>query len=152
MDFSFTEAQKAVADLSRKLFAERVTPAALKAVEAEPDWFFRKLWADLAAAGLLGTAIPEEHGGSGHGIRELCALLVEAGAAVAPVPLWPVLVLGALPVARLGTPEQKQRWLPGVAAGDVLLTAALAEEHATDPTRPETIATRNADGLSLIHI
>ncbi len=58
MDFSFTEAQAAVADLSRKIFAERVTPAALKAVEAEPDWFFRKLWADLAAAGLLGDGHP----------------------------------------------------------------------------------------------
>ena len=149
MDFSFTEAQKAVADLSRKIFAERVTPAALKAVEAEGDWFFRKLWADLAAAGLLGTAIPEEHGGSGHGLRELCALLVEAGAAVAPIPLWPVLFLGALPVAHLGTPEQKQRWLPGVAAGEILLTAAFAEENATDPAKPETTATRQGDRWSL---
>jgi len=112
MDFSFTEAQTAVADLSRKIFADRVTPAALKIVEAEPDWFYRKLWADLASAGLLGTAIPEAQGGSGHGLLELCALLVEAGAAVAPIPLWPTLVLGALPLARLGTPEQRQRLLP----------------------------------------
>ncbi len=142
MDFSFTEAQKAVADLSRKIFADRVTPKALAAVEAEPDWFHRRLWADLAAAGLLGTAVPEGEGGSGHGLLELCALLVEAGAAVAPIPLWPTLALGALPVAALGTPEQRQRLLPGVAAGDVVLTAALAEEHATDPTRPETRARR----------
>jgi alkylation response protein AidB-like acyl-CoA dehydrogenase len=149
MDFSFTEAQKAVADLSRKIFAERVTPAALKAVEAEPDWFFKKLWADLAAAGLLGTAIPEAQGGSGHGVSELCALLVEAGAAVAPIPLWPVLFLGALPVAHLGTPEQRQRFLPGVAAGEILLTAALAEENATDPARPETTATPHGQRWSL---
>jgi 3-oxocholest-4-en-26-oyl-CoA dehydrogenase beta subunit len=149
MDFSFTEAQSIVADLSKKIFAERVTPAALKAVEAEPDWFFRKLWADLAAAGLLATAIPEDQGGSGHGLLELCALLVEAGAAVAPIPLWPALVLGALPVARLGTPEQKQRLLPGVAAGDILLTAALSEENATDPLRPETLAARTGAGWSL---
>jgi hypothetical protein len=149
MDFSFTEAQKAVADLSRKIFAERVTPAALKTVEAEGDWFFKKLWADLAAAGLLGTAIPEEHGGSGHGVRELAALLVEAGAAVTPIPLWPALVLGALPVAHLGTAEQKARLLPGVAAGEILLTAAWAEEDATDPARPETLAAREGDHWSL---
>ena len=149
MDFSFTEAQAAVADLSKKIFAERVTPAALRAAEAEPDWFFRKLWADLAAAGLLGTAIPEDLGGSGHGLLELCALLVEAGAAVAPIPLWPALVLGALPVARLGTPEQRQRLLPGVAAGELLLTAALAEDRATDPLRPETLATHAGGTWSL---
>jgi alkylation response protein AidB-like acyl-CoA dehydrogenase len=149
MDFSFTEAQSAVADLSRKIFAERVTPASLKAVEAEPAFFDRRLWTDLANAGLLGTAIPEREGGSGHGLSEICALLVEAGSAVAPVPIWPVLVLGALPIAMLGTPEQRQRWLPGVAAGDVLLTAALTEERATDPTRPETRAERAGDRWSL---
>lgn len=149
MDFSFTEAQKAVADLSRKILTERVTPEALRSVEAGPDWYFKKLWDDLATAGLLGTAIPEEHGGSGHGIRELCALLVEAGAAVAPVPLWPALVLGALSVARFGTPEQKQRWLPGVASGEIVLTAALAEEHALDPLQPATRAARAGEGWTL---
>src|SRR5258708_39330893 len=107
MDFAFTEAQDAVADLSRKIFAERVTPAALKAVEAEPDWFYRRLWTDLADAGLLGTAIPEDQGGSGHGLCELCALLVEAGAAVAPVPLRPAPAPRAPPISALGTPEQK---------------------------------------------
>ncbi len=149
MDFSFSEAQKAVADLSRKIFADRVTPAALTAVEAEPDWFFKKLWADLAAAGLLGTAVPEAHGGSGHGLLELCALLVEAGAAVAPVPIWPALVLGALPIALHGTEDQKERYLPGVASGEILLTAALTEEHALDPREPATTATRTGTGFTL---
>jgi 3-oxocholest-4-en-26-oyl-CoA dehydrogenase beta subunit len=149
MDFSFTEAQKAVADLARKIFTDRVTPSLLKTVEADPDALARGLWADLAVAGLLGTAIPESEGGSGHGLLELCALLAEAGAAVAPVPLWPTLVLGALPIAALGTAEQKARLLPGVAAGEILLTAALAEENATDPTRPETLATRAGEGWSL---
>jgi alkylation response protein AidB-like acyl-CoA dehydrogenase len=142
MDFSLTEAATAVSELARKIFSERVAPASLKAVEADPAWFDKKLWADLAAAGLLGTSIPEAYGGSGNGVGELCALLVEAGARVAPVPLWPVLALGALPLAAHGTSEQKQRWLPGVVSGEVLLTAALAEEHALDPTRPETRATR----------
>ena len=149
MDFSFTEAQKAVADLAKKIFTERVTQASLKATEADPDVFDRRLWADLATAGLLGTAIPEAEGGSGHGFPELCSLLAEAGAAVAPIPLWPTLVLGALPIAALGTAEQRQRLLPGVVAGDVVLTAALSEERATDPLRPETRATRAGDRWSL---
>jgi alkylation response protein AidB-like acyl-CoA dehydrogenase len=149
MDFSFTEAQTAVSELSRKIFSERVTPATLNAAEADPAWVDRKLWAELAGAGLLGVSIPEALGGSGHRLGELCALLAVAGAHVAPVPLWPVLALGALPIAAHGTAEQKQRWLPGVAAGDVLLTAALAEENALDPTRPETRATQRGDRWSL---
>jgi len=149
MDFAFTEAQTAVADLSRKIFAERVTPTSLKAAEADPDWIDRRLWIDVANAGLLATAIPEAEGGSGHGMQELCALLVEAGASVAPIPLWPVLLLGALPIAAHGSSAQKQRWLPGVASGETLLTAALAEENALDPTRPETTAARVGGRWSL---
>ncbi|HEY8042295.1 MAG TPA: acyl-CoA dehydrogenase family protein [Polyangiaceae bacterium] len=140
MDFAFTEAQTAVAELARKIFQERLTPAALKAVEADPDRFDRKTWGELAAAGLLGTAVPEAQGGSGHGLLELCALLEEAGAAVAPLPLWPTLVLGALPISELGSDEQRARLLPRVAGGEALLSAALAEPDGGDPMHVATTA------------
>src|SRR5579883_1170621 len=149
MDFSFTETMTAVADLARKIFADRVTPATLKAAEAEPDRFMKKVWRDLAGSGLLGVAIPESEGGAGHGFLELCALLEQAGAAVAPLPLWPTLVLGALPLAQFGTPEQKKRFLPRVASGDTVLTAALLEPTSDDPTRPETKARATGSAWSL---
>ncbi len=140
MDFSFTDAQAAVADLARKIFEERVTPASLKVVEGQPDRIDRETWRVLASAGLLGMAVPEEHGGAGHGFLELCALMQEAGAAVAPVPLWSTLLLGVLPIARFGTAEQRARILPRVAAGESLLTAALAEPDGGDPMRVATTA------------
>lgn len=149
MDFSFSEAQKAISDLSRKIFKERVTPAVLKTVEAEPEVFYRKLWDDLATAGLLGTALPERHGGSGHGILELCVLLEEAGAVVAPIPLWAVLCLGALPLAEFGSAEQQSRLLPGVGSGEVLLTAALTEAGLDDPASPATTAVHDGSGWLL---
>ncbi len=140
MDFAFTETQKVVADLARKIFDERVTPASLKRVEANPDRFDRETWRVLASAGLLGITISESEGGSGHGFLELCALLQEAGAAVAPLPLWSTLVLGALPIARFGTAEQRARLLPGVSRGESVLTAALAEPDGGDPMRVATTA------------
>jgi alkylation response protein AidB-like acyl-CoA dehydrogenase len=140
MDFTFTEAQAAVAGLARKIFDERLTPAALKVVDGDPERFDRETWRVLASSGLLGTAVPEEHGGSGHGFLELCALLQEAGAAVAPLPLWASLVLGALPVAELGTAEQRARLLPRVATGECVLTGALAEPDGGDPMRVATAA------------
>jgi 3-oxocholest-4-en-26-oyl-CoA dehydrogenase beta subunit len=149
MDFSPSEAQAAVTELSRKLFTEKVSPAALKAVERDADWFDRNLWADLASTGLLGTAVPESAGGSGHGLLELYALLEEAGAAVAPVPLWATLVLGALPVAEFGPSEMVGRLLPGVASGETILTAALAEEGNDDPAAPGTTARRDGEGWFL---
>src|ERR1700689_1460930 len=126
MDFSFTEAQTAVAGLAKRIFDERLGPAAMKALEAEPDRFDWKIWGELAAAGLLGMAIPEAHGGAGHGLLELCALLEEAGAAAAPLPLWETLVLGAMTVERFGSEAQRVRLLPRVATGECILTAALA--------------------------
>lgn len=140
MDFAFSEAQTAVLNLARRIFQERVTPASLKVVEGDPGRFDRATWGVLASSGLLGTAVPEEHGGAGRGLLELCALLQEAGAAVAPVPLWPALVLGALPVVQFGTDEQRARLLPRVAGGDSLLTAALAEPDGGDPMRVSTTA------------
>lgn len=140
MDFAFTEAQTAVAELARKIFQERVTPASLKIVEAHPERFDRETWRTLASTGLLGTAMSEADGGAGHGFLELCALLEEAGAAVVPVPLWGTLVLGALPIAEFGTAEQRSRFLPRVASGESVLSAALAEPDGDDPMHVATTA------------
>jgi 3-oxocholest-4-en-26-oyl-CoA dehydrogenase beta subunit len=131
MDFSFTEEQDAVRDLAAQIFEGRATPDRVKEIERSDDGTDRDLWRALADAGLLAIAVPEEHGGSGLGIIELCLLLEQQGRRVAPVPLWPTLVLGALPIAEFGTPEQQQTWLPRVAGGDAVLTAALADPAVT---------------------
>ncbi len=143
MDFSFSEEQETVRGLAAQIFAGRATVERVKAVEQSDERIDQDLWAALAEAGLLAIAVPEELGGSGLGIIELALLLEEQGRAVAPVPLWPTLVLGALPLAELGTPAQRQAWLPGVVRGEVVLTAALAEYGANDPFRPRVTATRD---------
>lgn len=146
MDFAPTDAQKDIAGLAKKIFGDKVTPAGLKALEAGAR-VSAELWKELATAGLLGVALPESVGGSGNGFLELCALLEEAGAAVAPVPLWATLVGAALPIAEFGSAEQKQRWLPGVAAGDVMLSAAFHEPGGGDAEAPQTRAERaGSDG------
>jgi alkylation response protein AidB-like acyl-CoA dehydrogenase len=149
MDFSFTEAQSAVSGLARRIFDERLGPAAMRALEAEPDRFDRKIWGELAQAGLLGMAIPEAHGGAGHGLLEVCALLEEAGAAVAPLPLWETLVLGAMTIERHGSDAQRARFLPRVATGECILTAALAEPAGDDPTHVKTTARMNGGSWKL---
>ncbi len=125
MDFSFTEEQLAVSEVAHGLFSGLVDPERVGAVERTDDVVDRDLWASLADAHLLGLAVLEAHGGSGHGLTELCLLLEAQGNVVAPVPLWATLVLGALPLAQFGSAAQQERWMPGVASGDVMLTAAL---------------------------
>ncbi|HWW53736.1 MAG TPA: acyl-CoA dehydrogenase family protein, partial [Acidimicrobiales bacterium] len=106
-------------------------------------------WAELAKANLLGLAVPEEFGGSGLGIIEVCLVLEEQGRRVAPVPLAPTLVLGALTIAEWGSEAQRSAWLPGVVAGEVVLTAAIAEGGANDPLRSSVEAVPDGDGWRL---
>ncbi len=142
MDFALTPEQEALRELGRRILEDHVTHDRLKAVEADPDWFDRATWAELARARLLGTALPEDAGGSGLGLVELCLLLEQVGRTVAPVPAWPTLVLGALPIAEFGSREQREL-LHAVGAGDAILTAALVEPVSDDPGRPTTTAHRD---------
>ncbi|MGA9610264.1 MAG: acyl-CoA dehydrogenase family protein [Mycobacterium sp.] len=143
MDFTFTEEQETISKLARDVFDRRATPQRLTELEAGDTRYDAGLWKELAAADLLGTALPESLGGNGGGFVELGVLLAEVGAAVAPVPAYPTLLLGADPIARHGSPEQQQRYLPGVIDGTRILSAGLQEPGRSDPTRPATTARRD---------
>jgi len=141
MDFAYTPEQEELRALARQVLADRATPQRVAEVERSDERIDRELWAALAGAGLLGVAVPEAYGGGGLGLVELCILLEEVGRCVAPVPAYATLLLGALPVAELGTEAQRARLLPGVARGELLLSGALTEPRNPDPLAPATRAT-----------
>jgi alkylation response protein AidB-like acyl-CoA dehydrogenase len=149
MDFAFTDEQQAVSEAAMGLLGGLVDPDRILAVEQTDDMVDRELWAALSAADLLGLAVPEAHGGAGYGLTELCLLLQAQGNVVAPVPLWATLVLGALPLAQFGSPELQARWLPGVVAGEVMLTAALNGVAMGVHGVPPVTATAVGDGWVL---
>jgi alkylation response protein AidB-like acyl-CoA dehydrogenase len=149
MDFSYTEDQEALRALARQVLTAHATPQRVAEVEAGTERIDRRLWSQLAGAGLLGVCIPEDQGGSGLGIVELCILLEEVGRAVAPVPAFATLALGALPIAEFGSHAQRESLLPGVATGDVILSGALTEPRNPDPLSPQTRAERDGDSWRL---
>ncbi len=149
MDFALTDDQNTVRELAARLLTDHCTPETLRAVRAvRPTGLRRALWAKLADAGLLGVGVPEEHGGLGLGLVELAVLLEEAGRYAAPVPLLAGLALGALAVARHGTAQQQADVLPAIAAGQLLVTAALVEPLGEE-TSPATTARPDGDGWVL---
>ena len=149
MDFTFTEEQETIAKVARQLFEHRTAPEHLTELEAGDVRYDAALWQELAKADLLGIALPENVGGTGHGFLELALLLAEVGASVAPVPMYATLLLGADTVARHGDDGQRTRYLPGVVTGERLMTAGLAETGRSDPTTPATTARRDGDGWRL---
>ena len=139
MDFSLTEELQAVRDLAARIFADFTTHEHLKEIEATDDRVDRKLWGELASAGLLGISLPESVGGAGLGFLAAAIVAEEAGRTAAPVPYTASVVYGAAPIARFGTEAQQARWLVPSVAGDLVLSAALAEPG-TDPLLPAATA------------
>ena len=149
MDFSFSEEQDAIRALAAEILGAEMTAERLKAAERDPGWLDAALWKQLAAANLLGVAIPEAYGGMGMGFIEVCVLLEELGRAVAPGPWLATLVHGALPLAEFGSEEQRQAWLPRVASGGVKLAAAPLDAGSAEGAPPATRARRDGAGFVL---
>jgi len=149
MNFDISQEQKDIQALAAKIFGDLVPADRLPDFEEPQDWHDEKLWSELAKASLLGVGIPEEFGGAGMGIGEVCGLMEEAGRRLAPAPLLPTLVMGALPIVEFGTDAQKRALLPAVASGKSILTAALAEDGVRSPLSLATRARRDGAGWTL---
>jgi 3-oxocholest-4-en-26-oyl-CoA dehydrogenase beta subunit len=106
----------------------------------------RATWDELAKADLLGLCLPEQHGGGGFGIFELCLILEEQGRAGVHLPILPTIAT-AMTIADSGTDAEKKEWLPRVISGDAVLTAVLSEEPAIAPYGREAAASLTGDGL-----
>lgn len=130
MDFALSEEDQAVRDLASQIITEQATPERLKALEAAdgPEGIFdAELWAQLAEAGLLGIALSEDLGGAGLDFVALSQVIQIAGQTAAYIPVVETLVAAADTISRHGTNEQHAEWLPRIAAGTLIATAATAE-------------------------
>lgn len=149
MDFTFTEEQTQIRELSRQILADNCGDAfqmdySKNQKKNNKIRYAKEVWKMMADSGLLGTAVPEAHGGSGFGFIELCQMLEEQGRHVAPIPLLPALVYGGLPLAKFGSKTQQEKFLPKLASGELLLTAAVAEESMSPAIRAQCTATESA--------
>lgn len=149
MDFSVTQAQQELSSLSRRILTDRATPERLTELERAGSGFDDALWAELAAAGVLAAALPESVGGDGYGLGEQCSILIEIGRAVAPVPYLESIVLGAGAIAAFGSAEQLAGYAAAARAGELVITAALAEPDGAGPGAPSSLAERTSDGWRL---
>ena len=127
MEFDFSPDQKQLKEQARRFLADRCDRTVVRAVLDGPQSYDAELWKGLAGQGFLGAVIPEAYGGLGAGYLEACVIAEELGRAVAPVPYSSSIGLAAELVLRAGTEEQKQRYLPGLASGELIGTLALAE-------------------------
>jgi alkylation response protein AidB-like acyl-CoA dehydrogenase len=144
MDFGFTDDQREIQRTARDLLSERAGPERVRE-HAEVGSTDRDLWSEISELGWPGIALPEDHGGQGLGRIELSILCEELGRTVAPVPFLPS-VLAATLIEHAGSPEQRERWLPGLASGQI--TGALGT--ALDGSAELVIGAGDADVIVLV--
>ena len=116
---------------------------------AEAKAIPREFWLEAGRQGLLGLEIPEEHGGAGAGDYRFNAVLLEelnkVNAALGSC-VGIHADITAPYLVELGTEEQKKRWLPGVAAGEILLAIGMTEPSGgSDLAALKTTAVRDGD-------
>jgi 3-oxocholest-4-en-26-oyl-CoA dehydrogenase beta subunit len=150
MDLELDENQRAIADLALQILRESLTRERLRAIEATDDRVGTDEWKRLADAGLLGVPLAEDVGGTGLGIVEACLVLEQIGRTVAPLPYLATVVGAAMPIDAFGSPAQRQRILPRVCDGSLLLGVTLLEDGNELATLlPKTSAQRDGSGWRL---
>ncbi len=130
MDFGFSDDQREIQRTARDLLAERAKPERVRE-HAEARTTDRELWHELGELGWPGIAISERHGGGGLGMVSLAILCEELGRSLAPVPFLPT-AMAACVIEHAGSDEQRERWLPGLASGEMVGALGSATEGAAD--------------------
>jgi len=148
MNFIETEEQqalrKAVAELGARYGREYTAP---RARSHEP---LTELWEEAGKSGFIGVNLPEEYGGGGAGMYELAIVGEELNAAACGLLMMVVSpAINGTIISRYGTDEQKQRWLPGIASGEIIMAFGITEPDAGSNSHNIT-TTASRDGSDWI--
>ncbi len=138
MNFDFSDDQKLLKDQARKFLTDKCSLKVVRRVLDNSDELYAKeVWKGIVEMGWTGTTIPEAYGGIGLGHLELCMIAEELGRSLAPVPFSSSVYLATEALLLAGSEEQKQKYLPALAAGEKIGTLALSE--GTQAASPRTM-------------
>ncbi|GAB2960477.1 acyl-CoA/acyl-ACP dehydrogenase [Amycolatopsis acidiphila] len=127
MHVDLTGDQHDLAVAAREILATLCPPNRVRAAWDSETGHDADLWARLAEVGFLGIAVPDRFGGLGLGDLEMALVLEEVGRVALPGPLLET-AAAAVTLAEVGTPEQQERWLPAIVAGEVVATVAVPDQ------------------------
>ncbi len=144
MEYFLTETQKEIRDLARRFAQEKMKPVRQE-LDQKGEFPF-EIMRGLAELGLMGVYIPEEYGGLGGGIMEMCLVVEELCRVDGAAGLcYAACGLGTFPIMLGGTEEQKKKWLPRLAAGEIAAFAITEASAGSDASNVKTRAVRDGD-------
>ncbi len=149
MDLSFNEDQKMLRESAGKFLENEYDMESVRRDWEDEKGFSRTLWNKMSELGWLALRLPEQYGGLELGFTDLGVILEEMGRAGMAGPFVPT-VLAAEAVMEVGTENQKQTWLPGIAQGRIRGGLALWEpEYWYGPEGIQLFAEPRANGFVL---
>jgi 3-oxocholest-4-en-26-oyl-CoA dehydrogenase beta subunit len=149
MDLTLDDDQLLLAESARQLFERTYSTESARTAEGTPDGFSSNLWQQACELGWPGIALPEEVGGAGYGVLELCVLAEELGRGAATLPLLPSYAATST-LLWAGSDAARGRWLTALGAGTAIAALALVEPGGGDErTPPALAATAAGDGWTL---
>jgi len=149
MEYFLTEEQRMIRDLASRIAEEKIKP--VREHYDETEEFPWPILEELAKTDLCGVYIPEEYGGTGGGVFELCLAVeelckVDGGIAL----ILAATALATFPILLFGNDEQKKKYLPDIVAGKKVAAFALTEPGAgSDASAIQTTAKREGESYIL---
>jgi len=127
MNFEFSDEQLMLREQARGFLSQHCPPSSVRQVLDSDVAYDQPLWQKVVEMGWTATTIPENYGGLGLGYYELAIIAEEMGRAVAPLPFSSSVYLATEALLTFASDEQKTRWLPKLASGELIATFALTE-------------------------
>ncbi|MEO0085958.1 MAG: acyl-CoA dehydrogenase family protein [candidate division WOR-3 bacterium] len=144
MEYFLTDTQKEIRDLARRFAQEKMKP--VRQQLDQTGEFPHELMKGLAELGLMGVYIPEEYGGLGGGIMEMCLVVEELCRVDGAAGLcYAACGLGTFPIILGGTDEQKKKYLKRLAEGELAAFAITEAQAGSDASNVKTRAKRDGD-------
>jgi alkylation response protein AidB-like acyl-CoA dehydrogenase len=149
MNFGFTEEQSLLRDQVERFIKEACPMHKVREIAASESRFDSTLWQQVADLGWLGLTIPEAHGGLGLKWIDLTVVLEAAAEGLCPLPIASQ-ALASAAILTCGNDQQKNDWLPAMAAGKAICTVGLYDEaNWIDPNAITAEAHANEAGYEL---
>ena len=128
MNFEFSEEQNLLREQAQRFLRDKCPLESVRRVLDDKNTSHdAAVWQGMIDLGWTGVSIPEQYGGVGLGYLELCVIAEELGRSLAPTPFASSVYLATEALLRFGSEEQKESYLPRLAAGEIVGTYALAE-------------------------
>ena len=147
MKLILTEEEQFLKDTAKSFAEERSPITHFRSLRdmSDPMLWDKNIWDEMSKLGWPGIMIPEEFGGSNFGLSGICVVLQECAKTLTPSPLFASGVLGAYAINNYGTKEQKEKYLPLIANGELTTSVAVDESSHHNPYDTVLIAKKSSD-------